>query len=229
MTVHPFPQRPGSPRPEPVASVDDPLLGGLGEELDEDLLDLLDVDESLCRFGSFDISTRLAHRAITPPLLTALTGIQLLVCREYHFVLFTLLERIGRHDGLVATPTLLIGASTDRFETATTWLADHPAPDVTTMLDEAPLDERPQQTDRRIDAAIADHSRGLASAAGSSPSLTFGSEVALAERLVDDILEIAISCQPTQMQALTTTSLAVLGRLPPTTRIPGGAVVRTRS
>jgi hypothetical protein len=93
----------------------------------DDAYDVDDLDESRHRFGGLDRSNRLAHRAITPPLLAALTGVGLPDCQDFHHVLFSLLEVIGDFDGLIATPSVVVGRGEPLD--AATGLVGHPPGD----------------------------------------------------------------------------------------------------
>jgi hypothetical protein len=160
-------------------------------------------------------------------LLAALTGVGLPDCQDFHHVLFSLLESIGDFDGLIATPSVVVGRG-EPLDAALAWLATYPAIDVDSMIASADELEDNVDLDRRIDAAIEAHSLALAVAVDTNPSLTFGSIEAVRERLVDDVLEITLSCRPDQIEALTATALELLARLPGSTVIVGGATARRR-
>lgn len=235
MTVHPFRRQAErhADRPNRAAG-DDSITLGLehsaayvvddADDID-DAYDVDDLDESRHRFGGLDRSNRLAHRAITPPLLAALTGVGLPDCQDFHHVLFSLLESIGDFDGLIATPSVVVGRG-EPLDSAPAWLAAHPAIDIDSMIASADELEDNVDLDRRIDAAIQAHSLALAVAVDTNPSLTFGSLEAVRERLVDDVLKITLSCRPDQIEALIATALELLARLPRSTVIVGGATAR---
>ena len=204
----------------------------IADEFDEfdEFDDMDDVDESLNRFGSFDRSHRVAHRVINPSVLSALTGFPPIPCQEFHHVLFDLLEAIGDHDGLIATPLVCIGR-TAALPIAHEWLAAHPAVDVDATRESADESESNDALWRRIKAGIEAHSLALAVATGTNPSVTFGSIEAVSERLADDVLEIAVSCMPQQITELTETVLELVARLPETVRVvgnPGRSTCLTR-
>lgn len=167
----------------------------------DDLFD--DLDESLDRYGSFDRDHLLAHRAVTPTLLSGLCWLDLGLCQTFHAVLFELLESVGDHDGLIATPGFFVDTGTRRMRAANAWLFDHPAP---TGGDGS-------RSDRD---EIADHSQELAIAVGTNPSLTFASTAALRERLLEGVLEISERDVPVtdeQIDWLTDLTLRLLSEL----------------
>lgn len=199
------------------------------EDID-DVEDVDDVDESLNRYGSFDRRHRVAHRVINPSVLSALTGFPPIPCQEFHHVLFDLLEAIGDDDGLIATPLVCVGRD-DALLTAHEWLAAHPSGGVDAMRALADESESDDARWCRVKAAVEAHSLALALATGTNPSLTFGSIEAVSERLVDEVLEIALSCMPQQTTELTDLTLELIARLPDSVRIvgnPGRSVCLTR-
>lgn len=192
MTVHPFrpadpddPETAGDTAPSDEAAAArerlDRVLAAFGDEPDEPVAELDelfdDVDDSPNRFGSFDRDHRLAHRAVTPGLLSGLCWLDLELCALFHAVVFELLEDVGDFDGLIATPDFFVDVGTRRMRAANQWMFDHPAP----------VGEDDECSDRD---AVADHSQELALAVGSNPSLTFASTAALRERLLEGVLEL---------------------------------------
>lgn len=190
MTVHPI--RPGRDDRDPfgdAASIDeaaatfDRLEAVLAEvtgeagEPDDRLDDLIaGLPDTPNRFGSLDPDHELAHRAVTPGLLSGLCWLDVELCRLFHAAVFELIEDVGDFDGVIATPDFFADTGTRRIRQANEWMLDHPAPD-----------ER--EGDRSGRDAVADHSQELAVAIGSNPSLTFASTAALRERLIDGVLD----------------------------------------
>lgn len=180
-----------------------------------DLADFNDTDEMMTRYGSIDVQYRHAHRTISASMLAILTGVRIPVCQAFHHAAFGLLEDVGDYDGLVATPGVLIAGRTERLPAATAWLADHPLPDVRALEESSDV------------ADIVDrHSLGLAMATNANPSLTIGSLVALQERLIGEVLDIQGECQVDEIDLLTETTLDLLGQMPASLRLVGGAIVR---
>ena len=223
MTVHPFRTR-GNPPSERDDPAIDHQVGEFPYDFHEDFADFDDSDEAMTRYGSIDRQYRYAHRTISAPLLAILTSIQIPVCQVFHRCLFGLLENVGDFDGLIATPKLLI-TRTERAAAASTWLAQHPQPDVAALLAASDPDESCGSVDRHITENINRHSLGLAAAADSNPSLTLGSVAALQEQLIDDVLDLVLSCQVDEIQRLTATAIDMLGRMPASIRLIGGAAI----
>lgn len=223
MTIHQFPLRGGVGRPS----------GADESAANHDEFD--DRDDSPNRFGGLDPTTSLAHRVVTPPLLSGLTGVELPVCRAFHHALFSLLEDIGDFDGLIAAPLTYIGPDPRRFGLAASWLAEHEAPDVAAMVDRFENDLEagdgvamadPVEVYQRIAVALSDHSCELAAAVGTNPSLTFGSFGALVDTVIDNVLEVVDTCRPDQVESLTALSIAMLSRAADHVTIVGDAVIR---
>ena len=128
------------------------------------------------RYGGLDPASGITHRAITPQLLAGLTGIDLALCRAFHFTLFGLLEDVGAFGGLVATSELFASADERQMPAADRWLFEHPAP--------AP-DGGSRPTREGVDA----HTLALAAATGTNPSLTFGSTTSVAAVLLGELLD----------------------------------------
>lgn len=215
MSVHLFPCR------------SDVATGDFAVDDVDDIDDVDDADESLNRFGSTDRRLRHAHLALNTTVIAAITGFPTDACEEFHHTLFTLLEAVGDFDGLIATPLVCIGR-VDAAVRAQTWLAAHPAVDVAAMYTaacdpDADLPATAGDIWTQIDAAIQAHSLGLATAADTNPSLTFGSIEALSERLQVDICEITLECMPAQVTTMTTVALDLIARLPESVHLVGGA------
>ena len=219
MTVHPLRSH--------TADVDDDSDLEFPFDFHEDFADFEDADESMHRYGSLDRQYRYAHRTISATVLAALTGIQVPVCQAFHYSFFGLLESVGDFDGLVATPRLLIPGRQDRIAAASDWLGGHPEPDVAAMMAEAEqdFDESAVELDHRIAETIDRHSLDLAMVARTNPSLTLGSTAALHERVIDEILDLLLSCQVDEIDRLTDTAIDLLCRMPTSIRLLGGAVL----
>jgi len=227
MTVHPF---------RPLTADSDAFADRASADIDrcfpfdfhEDFAEFDDADESMHRYGSLDMQYRHAHRTISATVLAALTGIQIPVCQAFHCTFFGLLEDVGDYDGLVATPGLLIAARRERIAAASDWLDGHPEPDVPALIAAADPDEPASDLDQRIDETIERHSLDLASAAGTNPSLTLGSTTALRERVIDEILDLLLSCQVDEIERLTHAAIGLLRRMPTSIRPLGDAVLHLR-
>lgn len=182
MTVHPLrpSDRANSDRSNDEPFSDEPFRDGagsasdrrphLGRRLDE-------LDPSLNRYGSFDGDDHVAHRAVTPTMLSGLCWLEADLCRAFHAAMFELLEDIGDFDGMIATRDFFVDRGSHRLRAANHWLFDHPAPST-------------DDDSRAARDAIAEHSLALAIALDTNPSLTFASSAALRERLLEAVLEI---------------------------------------
>jgi hypothetical protein len=177
------------------------------------------------RYGSLDRQYRHAHRTVSPTALATLTGIQIPVCQAFHCAFFGVLEDVGDLDGLIATPCLLIAGRHERVAAASSWLGGHPPPDVPAMMAAADPDEPAGDLGGRITETIERHSLDLAIAAGTNPSLTLGSMMALCDRIVDEILDLVLSCQVDEIERLTDAAIDLLRRAPTSIRPLGDAVL----
>lgn len=221
MTVYPF------PNPHSNASgLVDAALDRDEDRFPDDFVDFDDATEEMARYGSADRQYRFAHRTISATVLALLTGVQIPVCQSFHHVFFSLLELVGDFDGIVGTPTLLIAGDRERITRASEWLANHPQPDVPTIIASLDIDELFADLDDSIEHCIDQHSLGLAIAVGANPSATMGSLVHLQERLIDDVLELLHSCRKDEIDRLTDTALDLLGRMPESIHLVGGATLR---
>ena len=110
------------------------------------------------------------------------------------------------------------------IDAASNWLDGHPEPDVPAMLATADPDEPAGDLDRRITETLERHSLDLASAAGTNPSLTLGSTTALHDRVIDEILDLVLSCQVDEIERLTDVAIDLLLRMPTSVRAVGDAV-----
>ena len=171
------------------------------------------------RYGGLDPASGLTHRAITPQLLAGLTGIDLALCRAFHFTLFGLLEDVGAFGGLVATSELFASADERQMPAADRWLFGHPAP--------AP-DGGSRPTREAVDA----HSLALAAALGANPSLTFGSTTSVAAVLLDELLDTLLdTLEPvrivfdSQVEALTSVARQFVSDLRDVARVIGAVRV----
>lgn len=216
MSVHQF-------RPPRRSDAEAPCVD---DELDDDD----DFDESLNRYGTVDRANRRAHRVINTSVLAALTGYPTIVCEEFHHALFTLLEAVGDFDGLIAAPAVCVGRN-EVPAVARAWVTEHRPVDVDATIEAADELEPNDDMWRRIMREIEAHSLALAVAAGTNPSLTFGSIEAVSERIVDGVLEIALSCMPEQIATLTRVAFDLIARPPESVVIvgePGRASCLTR-
>lgn len=220
MTVHPL-----RPHTADIDDSDHDFPYDFPHDFHEDFADFEDADESMRRYGSLDRQYRYAHRTVSATVLAALTGIQIPVCQAFHHTFFGLLEDIGDHDGLIATPGLLIAGRRERIAAASDRLAEHPEPDVPALMAAADFDEPTRDLDQRIDQIIERHSLDLAVAAGTNPSLTLGSTAALHDRAIDEILDLLLSCQVDEIERLTDTTIDLLRRMPSSIRLLGDAVL----
>lgn len=189
-----------------------------------------DADETTNRFGGLDSSSTLAHRVVTPPLLAGLTGVALPICQAFHHILFSMLEYVGDYDGLVVAPPVCIGPRSERFGDAARWVADHPAPDVGAIWAEINTDDDPDAACDELQATVtttlSNHSLGLSLAAGSNPSLTFGSADALTDRILDELFEVPVSWCGDEIARLTDIAVALIGCGADVVRLIGGAQVQ---
>jgi hypothetical protein len=189
-----------------------------------------DDDASTNRFGGLDPSSTFAHRVVTPALLAGLTGVPLPVCQSYHYLLFSTLEDVGDFDGLIVAPPVFIGPRSERFEVASRWFVEHPAPDVPDIWADINTTDEPDSAGEELQAQVtktlSNHSLGLAVAAGSNPSLTFGSADALTDQIIDDMFDHADSWSGDEIARLTDMTLAVIGCGADVVRLIGGARIR---
>ena len=224
MTVYPFRPR----TTDSLASADlafDDFDDEFPHDFHTDFADFDDADESMHRYGSHDRQYRYAHRTLSPTVLAALTSIQIPMAQVFHYAFFGLLEDVGDFDGLIATPSLLIAGRPERVAAATHWLGGHPSPDVPTLLAAADPDEPAGDLDLRITETIEYHSLALVGAVGTNPSLTFGSTAALRDRVIDEILDLVLSCQVDEIERLTDATIDLLRRMPTSIRPLGNATL----
>lgn len=224
MTVYPFPARriTSSGQADSASAL---APSTFPDDIHDDFPEFDDTEEEIARYGSADRQYRWAHRTISSTVLAILTGVQIPVCQAFHHALFGLLEHVGDFDGLVATPNLLIGRDSAQIARASEWLTSHPQPDVSTLISRFDIDEPVAEVDRYIDRCIDQHSLGLATAADTNPSLTLGSIAHLQDRLIDEVLELLLSCQIDEIYRLTDAGVDVLGRMPESMLLAGGATV----
>lgn len=223
MNVHPFRPRADHPAASgngPSADIDD----SFPFDHHEDFAEFDDADESINRYGSVDRQFRYAHRTVSATLLAALTGIRVTVCQAFHCAFFGLLEDVGDDDGLIATPTLIIVGRRERLNVASGWMDEHPPPDVAALMAAADAEDLTDDVDRRISELIERYSLDLAFAADTNPSLTLGSMTALHDRVIDEILDLLLSCRFDEIERLVTTTIDLLRRMPSSVRPIGGAV-----
>lgn len=232
MTVHPFPSAvpgdrdpietgpwPGSDGTDAEQAGIAALLDLLADRAEDPMAELDDLFDDLVelpdRFGSFERDHRLAHRAVTPGLLAGLCWLPLELSGAFHAAFFQLLEDVGDFDGLIATSSFFAGAGRARMEAADVWLAAHPAP--------------PDEDDtQEVRNAAAAHSHELAVVVGSNPSLTFASNAALREELIDRALEVGgpeLELTGQQIDWLADLALRLLAELRHDVTIVGGVRV----
>jgi hypothetical protein len=189
-----------------------------------------DYDESANRFGGLDPSSTFAHRVVTPALLAGLTGVALPVCQSFHHLVFCTLEAVGDFDGLIVAPPVFIGPRSERFEVASRWMIDHPAPDIAEIWADINTTDEPDPAGDELQATVtrtlSNHSFGLSLAVNSNPSLTFGSGDALIDRILDDMFDLADSWSGDEIARLIDITLALIGCSADVVRLIGGAQVR---
>ena len=221
MNVHPL-------RP-PVDRVEDPFASP-PDEADPPFPhdfhpDFDDADETLARFGSVDRQYRYAHRTISSTVLSALTGVSLDDCQEFHWACFGLLEHVGDFDGLVAVPPLLVVGRDERAARASRWLEGNPPPSREAIDSGAEDADEPFVDGEEFLALIERHSLDLALASDSNPSLTFGSSEAFERAIGDRLFEVVDTYCVNHVSDLIAVTLDQLARLPDSVRPLGGATV----
>lgn len=178
-------------------------------------------------FDSFTEGVPFAHHVITPALLAGLTGAPLALCRTFHRALFELFDGVGGFDGLIVTPTALVGPSgSTKWAEAFAWLRTSPAPDADALYDEhLAAGYEPDEASDHVEHTVMHHSLDLAVALGTNPSATYASLPALSHSLLVMIASQISRGDVKHLDLLTDVAVAMLAITSHECRLVGGARV----